>query len=440
VPGLVFRFGVFEVDLTSRELRKRGVRRHLPDQSFDILAMLVERPGEVITRDEIRDRLWPNGTVVEFEHSVSSVVQRLRDCLGESATAPRFIETLLRRGYRFMAPVETGVSAHSSPRFRILGELGKGGMGIVYKDEDLILGRTVALKFLPEDLARHPPSVKRFRREARTVASLNHPGICVLYGIEEHEGRLCLVMEHLEGQPLSRLIEGSPLTLQRALRIAAQASEALAAARSAGIVHRDITPANILVSGSGQVKILDFGLAEVSRQGTATHDASPEAVRTEDDHAEWLAVDGTSACLSPEPVRAEAVDARSDIFSPGSVLYEMVTGQKAFQAANKMSTLSAILHQEPKPINGTAPTIPADLEKLINRCLLKDPQRRWQTMADLKVALDELKEDADSGRLQATPAKAWESGQARIRIGHPLGASDRPAGEPSGLCLRRAEE
>ncbi len=264
--GVPVRFGVFEVDLGSRELRKRGIRLHLPDQSFEILAMLVERPGEVITREEIRDRLWPHGTVVEFEHSVNAAVKRLRGRLGDSATAPRFIETLPRRGYRFVAPVETGVSAPSSPHFRVLGELGHGGMGVVYRAEDLILGRTVALKFLPEDLARHPPSVERFRREARTVASLNHPGICALYGVEEHEGRLCLVMEYLEGQPLSRLMEGGPLTLNRALRIAAQASEALAAAHSAGIVHRDITPANIFVTGSGQVKILDFGLAEVSRQ------------------------------------------------------------------------------------------------------------------------------------------------------------------------------
>ncbi len=415
--GAPVRFGIFEVDLGSRELRKRGIRLQLPDQSFEILAMLVERPGEVITREQIRDRLWPHGTVVEFEHSVNSAVKRLRDCLGDSASAPRFIETLSRRGYRFLAPVEPGVSAPSSPHFRILGELGHGGMGVVYKAEDLILGRTVALKFLPEDLARHPPSVERFRREARTVASLNHPGICALYGVEEHEGRLCLVMEYLEGQPLSRLMEGGPLALKRSLRIAAQASEALAAAHSAGIAHRDVTPENIFVTGPDQVKILDFGLAEVNRQDAAMYGASPKAVETEDDLAERVAANGTTAYLSPEQVRGEAVDPRSDIFSLGSVLYEMVTGQKAFQGTAKMSTLSAILHQEPKPISGMTPAIPADVEKLIDRCLTKDPQHRWQSMADLKVALDELKEDSDSGRVQAPSYKARRFTPAQLVIG-----------------------
>ncbi len=202
--GQPLRFGVFEFDPESRELRKRGTRLHLPEQSLEILALLVERPQQVVTREEIRERLWPHGTVVEFEHSVNSAVRRLRDCLGDSATTPRFIETLPKRGYRFIAPVEAGHPSHASPHFRILGELGRGGMGIVYKAEDLVLGRTVALKFLPDALAGHAPSIERFSREARTLASLNHPGICALHGIEAHEGRVCLVMEYLEGRPLSR--------------------------------------------------------------------------------------------------------------------------------------------------------------------------------------------------------------------------------------------
>jgi len=412
------RFGVFEVDLTSRELRKRGIRQHLPDQSFDILAMLVERPGDVITRDEIRNRLWPNGTVVEFEHSVSSAVQRLRDRLGDSATAPRFIETLPRRGYRFVASVQTGTSTPSSPRFRILGELGQGGMGVVYRAEDLILGRAVALKFLPEDLARHLPSVERFRREARTLASLNHPGICVLYGIEEHEGRLCLVMENLEGQPLSRLMEGGSLSLKEALNIAAQASEAIAAAHAVGIAHRDITPSNIFVTGGGQVKILDFGLAEATRQDVVKDDASPKAAVTEDNHTASAAVDGTTAYLSPEQIRGEPADVRSDIFSLGLVLHEMLTGTHPFRKESPIETQSAILHEEPNQFGVIGRKIPPDLRRLIERCLCKDAERRVQRMDELKLALMDLKGSLDSGRSRPAPVRAaGPSTHMRLVIG-----------------------
>jgi Tol biopolymer transport system component/DNA-binding winged helix-turn-helix (wHTH) protein len=412
------RFGIFEVDLGSRELRKRGIRLHLPDQSFEILAMLVERPGDVISRDEIRDRLWPNGTVVEFEHSVSSAVQRLRDRLGDSATAPRFIETLPRRGYRFVASVQTGTSAPSSPHFRILDELGQGGMGVVYRAEDLILGRTVALKFLPEDLARHPPSVERFRREARALASLNHPGICVLYGVEEHEGRLCLVMEYLEGQPLSRLKEGGPLTLKEALNIAVQASEAIAAAHAVGIVHRDITPANIFVTGGGQVKILDFGLAEATRQDAVRDGTSPKAAVSEGNRTASAGVDGTTAYLSPEQIRGEPADVRSDIFSLGLVLYEMLTGTHPFRKESPTRTQSAILREEPNPFGVIGQKIPPDLRNLIERCLCKDAGRRIQRMDELNLALNNLKGGLDSGRLGPTPtAAAGPSTHTRLVIG-----------------------
>ncbi|MBP1594922.1 MAG: serine/threonine protein kinase [Acidobacteria bacterium] len=388
--GTIVKFGVFEADLNSRELRKRGLRLHLPDQSFEILAMLVERPGDVITREEIREHLWPHGTVVEFEHSVNSAVKRLRDCLGDSANSPRFIETLPRQGYRFVAPVETPRIALSSPHFRMLGELGRGGMGVVYKAEDLILGRTVALKFLPEELASHLPSLERFRHEARTLATLNHPGICALHGVEEHDGRLCLVMEYLEGQPLSRLIEAGPLEIKKMLQIAVQASEALAAAHSVGILHHDITPANIVLTAEGQVKIFDFGLAEVVRREAARDDAAADQPVTarEDGYGDPFAVEGTTAYVSPEQVQGKGIDARADIFSLGVVLYEMLCGRTPFSVDSSGSRLTAIVQEEPPSPRSLRSAIPEKVEQVVLRCLAKKPEHRYSSAGELH---DQLK-------------------------------------------------
>ncbi|MBZ5619085.1 MAG: protein kinase [Acidobacteriia bacterium] len=274
-------FGAFELDIRKRELRKHGIRLRLPDQSFEILTMLAERPGEVITREEIRERLWPNGTIVEFEHSMNSALKRLRDALGDSATMPRFIETVPRRGYTFVASVEWLGPDASSARFRLLEEVGRGAMGIVYRAEDLRLGRPVALKFLPEELASHPPALRQLRREARTAAARNHPNICTLHGIEEHEGRLCLVMEYLEGRPLSRLIEATPLPSRQAIDFAIQACNALETAHARSIIHRDLKPANLFVTGSGQVKLTDFGIAVWAGETGAAQAGTPSYMSPE---------------------------------------------------------------------------------------------------------------------------------------------------------------
>ncbi len=306
------RFGAFELDLEKRELRKRGIRLRLPDQSFEILAMLVARPGELVGREEIRQHLWPNGTVVEFEHSVNSAVKRLRDALGDAGGAPRFIEIVPRRGYRFRERVETVGPTPEAPGFRVLEEAGRGAMGIVYRAEDVRLGRTVALKLLPEDVANDPSALERLRREARIAASLNHPGICTLHGIEKHEGRLCLVMEFLEGTSLDRLIAAAPLRLDRAIDIAIQVSAALSFAHARGIVHRDIKPANLFVTRGGSAKVMDFGIAVAAGDsGTASG--------------------GTPSYASPEQSRRGTLDGRSDIFSFGTVLYEMLAGHRMFQ-------------------------------------------------------------------------------------------------------------
>ena len=263
-------------------------------------------------------------------------------------------------------------------------------MGVVYKAEDLILGRTVALKFLPEELARHLPSLERFRREARTVASLNHPGICALYGVEEHEGRLCLVMEYLEGQPLSRLIESGPFELKRALEIAAHASEALAAAHSVGIVHHDVTPANIFVTGEGQVKILDFGLAEAARQQAPRDDAmarKPAAAIPKNDLRDPAAIEGTTAYVSPEQVQGEAIDARADVYSLGVVLYEMLCGKSPFGADSKLSALTSIVQDAPPPLKMLRPDIPEKIESVVLRCLEKRPEARYSSAGELHEQL-----------------------------------------------------
>lgn len=359
------RFGAFELDLERRELRKRGIRLRLPDQSFEILAMLVARPGELVGREEIRQHLWPNGTVVEFEHSVNSAVKRLRDALGDAGSTPRFIETVPRRGYRFRGRVETAGEAPEGPRFRLLEEAGRGAMGIVYRAQDVRLGRTVALKVLPEDLAHDPAAMQRLRREARIAASLNHPGICTLHGIEEYEGRLCLVMEFLEGTALDKLIATGPLPLDQAIDIAIQVSAALSFAHAHGIVHRDVKPGNLFVTRGGSAKVMDFGIAVAGDTGTAGG--------------------GTPHYASPEQTRGGTLDGRSDIFSFGAVLYEMLTGRPFFQDGDHPTS----------PV--WAGNVSKAVERIVARCVEPDPGNRFQTAEEVRAALESVKKERSRG-------------------------------------------
>ncbi|MGH9721411.1 MAG: protein kinase domain-containing protein, partial [Bryobacteraceae bacterium] len=277
--------------------------------------------------------------------------------------------------------------------YEVLALLGSGGMGEVYKARDTRLDRIVAIKVLPADKVSNSERRQRFMKEAKAASALNHPNIVTIYDIATDNGIDCIVMEYVPGKALDQLIPRKGLRTAETLKYAIQIADALAKAHTAGIVHRDLKPANIMVTGEGQVKVLDFGIAKLTQPTIGPQDDTLSV----DDRSEDGAIVGTIAYMSPEQAEGRAVDARSDIFTLGGVLYEMLTGQKAFSGDSRMFTLSAIVTQEPTPIEQIAADIPRDLERIIHRCLRKDPERRFQHMADLKVALQEAKEDSDSG-------------------------------------------
>ncbi|HWQ52726.1 MAG TPA: protein kinase [Bryobacteraceae bacterium] len=280
--------------------------------------------------------------------------------------------------------------------YEVLEKLGEGGMGTVYKGRDTRLERFVALKFLSRSEASDVTRSHRFIDEARAASALNHPNIVTVYDIGDFEGNTFIAMEYVPGQTLDELIPRKGMRLNEALRYAVQIADALARAHAAGIVHRDLKPGNIMVTPDGTVKVLDFGLAKLTDAAAAAV-ADDGLTRTLRPRTEEGAIVGTAAYMSPEQAEGRPLDGRSDVFSFGSVLYEMVTGRRAFEGTSKMSTAAAILRAEPAPPEG----VPYDLEKIVARCLRKDPARRWQTFADLRVALLELKDESDSGKLSA---------------------------------------
>jgi serine/threonine protein kinase/Tol biopolymer transport system component len=401
----VIRFGAFELDVRAGELRKHGVKIRLQEQPFQVLLALLERPGEVVLREEIRKKLWPNDTMVGFAASINTAVQRLRDALGDSADRPRYVETVARRGYRFIGEIApetpnreptdhpadecisepSDLTGHTLSHYRIYEKLGRGGMGDVYRANDTQLGRDVALKVLPEELAHDADRMARFEREAHVLASLNHPNIAAIYGLEESHGIRAIVMELVEGPTLANEVARGAIPLEEALRIARQTADALEAAHEKGIVHRDIKPANIILAPGNMVKVLDFGLATVIQgAGVPFADLEDSPILTKD-----RVILGSAAYMAPEQARGQAVDKRADIWAFGVILYEMLTGERPFDGKTTTEILSQVLTKPPE-----LDSVPARLRRLLRSCLEKDPRQRLRDIGDAWCCLDEVPQNA----------------------------------------------
>jgi serine/threonine protein kinase len=419
---VVIHFADFCLDLRAAELHQEGAKSvRLPDQPFRILKTLLEHAGQVVTREELRQCLWPNDTVVEFEHSISAAMNRLRQALGDSAEKPRFIETLARRGYRFTAAarfedsaVSASIPSEALPatdesligriasHYRVLEMLGGGGMGVVYKAQDTRLNRAVALKLLPVEMAHDEAALERFRREALAASALNHPNICTIYDVGEillgeghgNEAQRFIAMEFLDGQTLQRRISGRALPITEILDLAIEIADALSTAHAEGIIHRDIKAANVFVTKRGHAKVLDFGLAKLLRLGPVDHHSHLAGMTALGGAAGITLVGkvmGTLNYMSPEQVRAEELDARADLFSFGVMLYEMATGILPFRGETNEAISHAILNASPKAPATLNPAVPAGLEAIVLKALEKDRRFRYHSAEEIRTDLQRLK-------------------------------------------------
>ena len=405
----------FELDVRLYELRRAGRVLKLERIPMELLLLFVEKKGELVTRDQIIERIWGKDVFLDTDNSINAAVRKIRIVLKDDPLHPHFLQTITGRGYRFISPVVEAhpASAVVAPRpqaatgdenligreishYRILSELGAGGMGVVYEAEDIRLGRRVALKFLPEGLVGDQRALQRFEREARLACSLNHPNICTIYEVEEHDQRPVIVMELLDGKSLKERIRERSISPEELLDFAIQASDALAAAHVKGIIHRDINPGNIFVVGHSRLKILDFGLAKVCTPEVADDTSGDEPLTLDG------VIVGTTSYMSPEQVRGEELDARSDLFSFGIVLYEMATNQHPFPGKNPALIVNAILNEQPAAASNVSPSSPAALDAIIARALEKNLEKRFQSAADICSELKQLKGQRENGPAAVT--------------------------------------